>query len=379
VVIFDLTRKFHKFFLKFLLAIFSIFIGLLLAEGIMRIDGRYSDIANTEIGGDLKIWSRSPNSIEYKNHPDLGKKISINFDEFGSRKSKFNPSPNKAIYGFFGDSFTENRRIENPYTFSELLNEKNPDKFFYNFGVDGYGIEQSYQRWIEVKDKIDINNVIYVFCSNDLRNTYEARIFDIELLKKGKLNNIVDVQIPWYIKFLSGSHLTYLYLEARFKAQILITKLSLSDKLGNKYSKAAKNHGERFHDSFADSILLDYLNTDPNAKTLNYANHYRNVLNHWSKSVEENGGKFHTFILPRDTDISLAKKLIPPNIKTHYIDTNSKYDLLQNHSWSFKNDGHWNEYGNLSAAISIDNYINGNNFAEQKFSDKLNKINNLYK
>ena len=46
----------------------------------------------------------------------------------------------------FGDSFIENRRILYSYNLTHYLNEYDQNKLYLNFGVDGYGLGQEYQR-----------------------------------------------------------------------------------------------------------------------------------------------------------------------------------------------------------------------------------------
>ena len=166
-----------------LIIILSALIAATLFETYLRIDGRYSDLVSTELYGTNTIWSRYPMSSQITKHPQVGLNIEVKFNEYGARGEAISAMElDDTAIGFFGDSFTENRRIENRFSFNSYLSELSIDNALLNFGVDGYGVAQSFQRWLNVKDSVDLDMVVYIFCSNDLRNTYETQIFDRKLL-----------------------------------------------------------------------------------------------------------------------------------------------------------------------------------------------------
>ena len=128
-----------KLIQNFLLVLISSLLILIFFEIFLRIDGRYQGQANTKINASETIWTRYNNSTEYHIHPDLKNKIEIKFDKFGARESLVKKENEIMTLGFFGDSMTENRRIENKFTFTEILNQNASDGKIYNFGVDGFG------------------------------------------------------------------------------------------------------------------------------------------------------------------------------------------------------------------------------------------------
>ena len=194
----------------------SIVIALLIFEALLQVVGRYTSQASQTIGGKPTIWSRSANSQESGFHPDLSKKITILFDQYGSRVTEKVTKLEANTVAFFGDSFTENRRIENRYTFSQILNDIVDDTSFLNFGVDGFGLEQSYAHYLEKRDKLKIDKVVYLLCSNDLRNTYEVQLFDRSKMADGQAVFHPEIIVPWYIRVASRIHLTYLVLEGYY-------------------------------------------------------------------------------------------------------------------------------------------------------------------
>ena len=106
-----------------------------------------------------------------------------------------------------------------------MLEELSIDSSYYNFGVDGFGTAQSFQRWLNVKDSLNLDMVIYIFCANDLRNTYEAQIFDRQLFSEGKIENIVPTEVPMHIALANSFHITYMTIEAYFKAKSILTEV----------------------------------------------------------------------------------------------------------------------------------------------------------
>ena len=100
---------------------------------------------------DQRIWSRNPNSIYRRLHPDNDEYHYVYHNNLALRQHRdFSEEDLKTStnIGFFGDSFTENLRLPGPYSFSEpldyLLNETGQNFNTLNFGVDGYGTDQSF-------------------------------------------------------------------------------------------------------------------------------------------------------------------------------------------------------------------------------------------
>lgn len=93
-----------------------------------------------------------------REHPDSGRKHPVIHNNLALRQQRDFSTADLAHgvnIGFFGDSFTENVRMEAPYMFQEvldyLLNVRldNPVRFnVLNFGGDGYGTDQCYLYYL---------------------------------------------------------------------------------------------------------------------------------------------------------------------------------------------------------------------------------------
>ena len=152
------------------LIVFSVAVSLVIAEVALRMEGRYHGLASQVLVPSPAIWDRPANRIEFHRHPELRVLIEIRFDRDGVRNHyEFSTRDKRNIVGFFGDSFTENRDIEDRFSFTSILDvAARPHMRIVNYGVSGYGLDQSYLRYKKY-EKHDIYDVVYVFCENDLQ------------------------------------------------------------------------------------------------------------------------------------------------------------------------------------------------------------------
>lgn len=343
-----------------ILVLFSVTFTLVIAEIFLLMNGRYDDQVSLQIKevNTKKIWSREKNSKDTRKHPDLGYDIDIVFDEKGARKSDFAMEGKEAIVGVFGDSFAENRRIENEYTFTEILNGVNKSTHFVNFGVDGYSLEQSFQHWIDKESLIEMDIVFYLFCSNDFADNYMSQIFNREEMARGRAINQVDIDIPFLVKVASKFHLTYLFVESYYKFKsISISQEKLINQLARRFTPANVDFRNRQFEEFINDLTKDLLGGKPNSSTTSEALHFKFTLQEWKRQVENNGGEFIVLILPREIENAVSKKLIPENIKSINLIEYNVPKVTKETSWNFSADGHWNEYGNLIAAISLSDLL----------------------
>lgn len=380
-----------KVLVKTLTVLIMMLIPLILLEIFLIKDGRYSHLTSTELNGSNTIWTRYPFTNVVSIHPDTKQKIHRSYNEYSARGDTVYPSSiDNYTIGFFGDSFTENIRIENKFTFTSLLLELSPDSNILNFGVDGYGASQSFQRWLNIKDSINIDAVVYIFCSNDLRNAYEAKIFDMKLLSNGVIKNIVPTEVPLFIKIMNSFNTTYLTIEAYFKIKSILmgasepSSILFNNKLSDKFSIGMQTHKQKFHDEYADSILKDFLSDSPSRETLQIAEQLKLVVKKWKEMVEMRGGKFYIAVLPRETGVAAAEKIFF-NEEIIQLKGNYEIEQLREFPWHFNNDGHWNEYGNIAAAISFREYFNSQGLTKfdstsnEWINDKKNRILEYYK
>lgn len=302
---------------------------------------------------DQRIWSRNPNSIYRRLHPDNGEYHYIYHNNLALRQHRnFSEEDLKASIniGFFGDSFTENLRLPGPYSFSEpldyMLNETGQNFNTLNFGVDGYGTDQSYLTYNNFVYKNELDYVFYIFTANDLRNIYENRIFYLD--EQDNLKRAPIDKPPLPIRVLSKFHLTYLVIES-----IENVFFNTSDYNKRVDLDAFLDHSKTYHDEIADSIERNLLKGDNLFPELEQSiNIFNTILRKWKSEVESNDGEFSIVLLPRATE-SIAAKLIDLN-EADIIDLFGLFNTtIENYEYKdffFLNDGHWNEAANYITA-----------------------------
>ncbi len=302
---------------------------------------------------DQRIWSRNPNSIYRRLHPDNGEYHYVYHNNLALRQHRdFSEEDLKTStnIGFFGDSFTENLRLPGPYSFSEplnyLLNETGQNFNTLNFGVDGYGTDQSFLSYKNFLYKNELDYVFYIFTANDLRNIYENGIFYLDEQDNLQGTPIDKPSLP--VRILSKFHLTYLVVES-----IENVFLKTSDYNKRVDLDAFLDHSKTYHNEIADSIERNLLKDDNLSPELEQSiNIFNTILRKWKSEVEISGGRFNVVLLPRATE-SIAAKLIDLD-EAHIIDLfglfNAKIENYEYKDFFFLNDGHWNEAANYIAA-----------------------------
>ncbi len=351
------------------LTFFSATLAFVFSEALLRIDGRYSDQVSLQIQDSTtnKVWQREINTKHVRAHPDLSYDIEINFDEIGARQSDFTKQQGETIVGVFGDSFTENRRIENKYTFTEILNHASNKAHFINFGVDGYGLEQSFQNWIDKSSIVDMDIVFYLFCANDYYDTYEVQLFDKHEMAMGKVVNNVSTNVPFWIRVASKFHLTYLFLESWYALKsVSVSPDELMNLLGRRFTKDYQSLKDRQFDGYVNDLGRLLLSDNTDLTLIKEVGHFKATLLEWQNQVKKGGGKFIVLILPREIEKEYSKRLIPKAVQSINLSEFENHPSATKWSWDFNNDGHWNEYGNLTAAIYLYNH-----FAETKLFNEV--------
>lgn len=225
-----------------------------------------------------------------------------------------------------------------------------------NFGVDAYGLGQSYLKYLDFKQHNKLKHVFYFFFSNDLRNIYENQLFDFS---ENKLGAPITPKINFLIEVLRQFHVSYLLLDsyARLKARIVDETYSSKD-LNNRLvgnfnlNKPRKARQKRSHDEYADSIVKDYLSEEPTKQTQEWAKRFRLLLSTWNDTVESNNANFTIFVIPTQVTTDLARKLFGEQFakNTVYL---IDYFPEGYENFKFENDGHWNETGNSRAMQAI--------------------------
>ncbi len=341
---------------NFALVVASILVSLALFEIVLVLTGTYKELASQDLRLSPAIWERPRNAVERHRHPDLKVPIEIVYDDDGVRNhDRVSTSAKRNIVGFFGDSFTENRRIENRFTFVRLLDELAGGKFrMVNFGVDAYGVDQNYLRYLKYRH-LDIHTVVYVLCENDLRNLYEAGITTLGADGKVKF---LQPRANRTLRILGKFRTPYVAISAYHQARALIKKSlpgnrDYSDRLfrvADRFSAARKAQKKRLRDDFAESLVTDITGPSPSPQTLKLARTFKAVLAKWKADVTADGRRFLIVVLPRPDDRDVAGKLVgrDPSGVLYLSDFMGDYAAHR-----FKYDVHWHELGNLAAARVI--------------------------
>lgn len=346
-----------------LVFIISMLLATVAAEIYLRADGRYADLVNENLVPSRAIWDRPANTIQHRKHSDLGYKVEIKFNEFQIRNhhgltlNDVEEYQGKLIAAF-GDSFTENRRIEDRFTFTTLLNNiLKPDFMVLNMGVDSYGLDQSYIKYLDFKARKQLDHVFYIFYKNDLRNIYENQLFDFS---DGKVGNPVQPRTNHFVSFIRQFHVSYLLIDsyARLKARVAeetYNSEKLNKRIVEKFSpedQRKKARDSRFRDEYGGSMVKNLLSETPTEHTLEWANRFRLLLDAWQHEVETNGGRFTIIVVPNQLSTDLAEVLFGKQFKaqTLYL---ADYFPEGYSDFRFVNDAHWNEKGNLRAAQAI--------------------------
>jgi hypothetical protein len=324
------------------LVLVAIMLSLVVAEVALRVDGRYQDLASQLLVPSPAYWERPVNQIEFGKHPDLNVPIEIRFDKDGVRNhSEVSTREERNIIGFFGDSYVENRRIEDRFSFTSILDlAARPGARVVNYGVDGYGLDQEYLRYKKYEHH-DIHDVVYVFCENDLSNLYETGL--TEMTKNGDIAFRVPSINPFY-RLMGRFHVTYLVITAYYKVRMLVDFITTGNWKWQSVSFIDwLNYRERFHDQFDDSITADFLSASPSPRILQLAQKFLVLLEKWKREVEASQRTFTVLVLPWKLDDTVATKLFR-NFDGNVVHSIGFFKDCDN--CRFENDRHWNEYGN---------------------------------
>jgi hypothetical protein len=134
-------------------------------------------------------WKPLANSIIRHSVPGYFD-VTYEIDDNGFKKiNNSKVEPDFSIY-FFGDSFTFGDGVKNEDTFPNIIKEKylNRNVNVYNAGVNGYGIVQMFQRFLNIKDRIQPGDlVIFTPIAHDIKR------------------NLKDFSVVFYIIF--GNHI----------------------------------------------------------------------------------------------------------------------------------------------------------------------------
>ena len=389
-----------------LLVVASLLLTLALFEVSLRIffpDLYFDAFTATNEVDSTKIWAPPVNTTNYFRHPDTGEKILLERNNLGIRvpydifAEKLAGSHSVA---FFGDSYTANIRLPSQHTFPEvlraLLDETAGAHEVMNFGVDGYGPGQSFLRYRELDPAIRKNfqDVYFVFYINDLSDIVSDGIASVDT--DGQLR--LKAGLPFFPSWLRGLtrlHMTYFFVdvysyfkglrgavtealekagdETRILAPVagrvpfatVLMPLPLMDAdrpsspsgAGLLHDQPLGNYGRRVvqeedrlgkNASTATALTTGDAGLDSSIDLLNA------LLLQWQSEVEAIGGVFHVVVIPRpDHHFMLAQF----DRRLHILDLSPVFSrMLPGYGYAkikFHNDDHWDELGNLLAAVAL--------------------------
>ncbi len=357
---FPVVLRLQRIFVGLLLVCLGTLIALALCEGMLRCfypkfkyaaDSRYEASAT-------RIWVRTPNTRYTRLHPDTGRPHPVIHNNLGLRQHRdFPPGALQSAtnVAFFGDSFTENLRLPAPYAFTEpldyLLNRSDAHFNVLNFGVDGYGTDQAYLAYRDFPERDRLKHVFYIFCSNDVRNIRESRLFTLG--PDGGLVMRSAQPSSWSVRLLARLHLTYLVISAfdtlanRPKDRLDLP--AFVEHESNKRSADLLRMEDEFRQNRTSPELTETLRL------------LEAVVRRWQREVEAQGGRFHIVILPLESERAAAAYFTAAGFPVINLGTGLE-DLDPgpgNRPIIFQNDGHWNERGNMLAAMRLRQFIGG--------------------
>jgi hypothetical protein len=351
------------------LLVLSTLAGLGLGELLLRtFSARYEEAASGRYREDLfRIKSRVPNLATTRENPDTGRRHPVIYNGLAMRQHREIP-PRKAEgevrVGIFGDSFTENLGVDAPYSYTEVLDyllNLHPRRFtVLNFGIVGYGTDQSYEYYRSSPYARDLDVVVYQFCTNDLRNLYENGLFELD--SAGELARKPVPPRPLWMALASRLHLTYLFLEIRerFRKEPEDLGDDVREDPGEGVAPLGENlvrrqmrlqQRARAHDETADAIQDEWREELPSERALYYEALLRAIVERWRNDVEASGGRFCVLLPPRAEEARAEGRILGGfEVANLWNELRVHGDLSR---FFFAKDGHWNELGNLFAAVHL--------------------------
>lgn len=328
-------------------------LSLALLELVLMGVGRYEGVIEGT-PSDTTIWDRPRNATQYAEHPDLGIPVANVYDADGVRNHSGTPaSQQRAVYGFFGDSFTENRQVPDEFTFTTILRRLIPEVSPVNYGVAGFGVDQAYLRYKRYASH-DLQAVFYVFCGNDFRNLYETRLFEAD--GRGGIR-FVGVRRNRALELLGRFRTTYLLIELAFTVRHFGRPEAVNEDVAGTYlrNKAeAGEHRERLHDDYGDAMRRKLLSPDASEREEVEPTRrlFRAILQQWKADLDAAGIPFHVVVLPRAADSRVARALLD-GMDLDVLFLEEKLGSASYSDYRFARDAHWNEAGNIFAAVEI--------------------------
>ena len=385
-----------KVFKIIIINIFIIFLVSFFFEIILRIDGRYSKNVNRILVASNAIFEPMSNSKIEISHPDGGQNVPNNYDESGVNNFNFQEDTKnkKNIIGLFGDSFTENIAIHNQFRIETVLNNKlfNNNFNYVNYGVNGYGLDQIFIRYLKYKTH-DIKKVVYIFCENDIRNLYENQLFLYKnnqlFYNEPKINKIANILNKFHFSFfLLETYYVFDYLFFTKFKNLSLHNISntrawflkeADTQFANKFNKHLIDQRARHEDYYASKMSAEILSNQTSNNTIYYIKLFNDLLRNFKKEVNLDGREFYIAVVSRSIDTLIFNNIIEEKESYNILYLEESFLQEKNNSnenFYFKKDGHWSEIGNLYVAKYIWEHLNSKslNFEQQELLHKLKEL-----
>ena len=332
--------------------------GLALCEVSLRIFyPKYRHLAEVPFRSDaMRIWAREPHSRDWRTHPDTSTLHFLSHNNLALRQHRNFSAADLAAatnIGVFGDSFTENTGLPVQYSFTEpldyLLNLGGERFNVLNFGVYGYGPDQSLLHYEHFRYVEDLNHVLYVYYVNDLANILETGLFHLD--DTGRLIRNETIRSSWWMPFIRRLYISYLVLDASGR---------LSSAFGERTvdTVSLMHGGERLWFSEWRALRRSFSRRLDDSDEKNRREIFRQLIRRWKHLVEHNGSTFSVVLLPSlPPERAIVDLLHAEDVEI--IDLYACFGAADpahpQRSWPsspyrFKNDEHWNEAGNWLAA-----------------------------
>lgn len=311
----------------------SIFFSLVIIEFSLRAFGIYSNLANTKLVASDAIYERPKNSYQKQKHPDVNYVVTNYYDFDGVKNNtSLTTSKKKNIIAFFGDSFTENVAVDPIFEFSNILKKKIKNYEIVNYGIGGYEIDSIFLRYNKFKDH-DIKYIFYLYFPGDENLS--------KIIKFDENNNFIisKIKINYFYQFIGRLNITYLVIDSFYVFRSFF------------YS----NHSVINVDNY-NQILANKIAKSKQQKPQAELEEFFNILKKFQEDAERNKVTFTALVFPTKGSVEFFNTFIKSkNYKINYIILNE--ELNNNPKLRFKNDPHWNEYGNLEFAKSVNEIL----------------------
>ena len=363
-------------------------VGLVLCEVSLRLCyPKYRHVASAQFHADaMRIWAHTPNARDWMTHPDSFVTHSLHHNNLALRQHRDFSAADLAAatnIGVFGDSFTENIRMPVQYSFTEpldyLLNQSGERFNVLNFGVDGYGTDQSLLYYEHFRHADDLAHVFYVYFGNDLLDISQTGLFHLDETR-GLVRN-ETIRASWWPHLLSRLHISYLVLDVRQRWSFLMAETAGTTaylKRGIEERVRDERYGAlpRYLRTRLGPVLTDQKDT---------LEIFRQLIRSWKYRAEHNGSTFSVVFVPHRSSPVLVDLLEAEGVESIYLDAcfgnhdPAHHDRAWRDSpYRFRNDSHWNETGNQLAAICLYRFLEENMGLPRLSEDELWEVLSRY-